>query len=103
VVRVSKADKMFEELGYTVEEGKSNVYIYINDCEYVDYIFVIHKKSKSISIYKTLIKIEELQAINEKVKELEEMELDNNDIFDKIRNYAELILKGIKRSKLWKK
>lgn len=67
---MSKVDTMFEELGYTVEEGKSNVFIYINDCEYVDNIFVIHKKSKSISIYKTLIGIEELKAINEKCKEL---------------------------------
>lgn len=66
---MSKADDMFKELGYTVEEGKSNIFIYY-DCEYIDHIFVIHKESKSISIYKTLIRIEELKAINEKVKEL---------------------------------
>lgn len=68
---MSKADKMFKELGYIVEEGRINVFIgrgkkdedFSND-------FIIHKKSKSITIYKMLISIQELQAINEKVKEL---------------------------------
>jgi hypothetical protein len=33
--------------------------------------------------------------IRDKIKELEEMELDNNDIFGQMRNYAILILKEI--------
>lgn len=67
---MSKADKIFEELGYTVEEATRNIFIYIDNGEYIDHSFVIHKESKSITFYKQLTTIKELQAINEKVKEL---------------------------------
>ena len=67
---MSEADKMFEALGYTVEEALKNIYIYIDDCEYIEHDFVIHKDSKSVSFYKIRISKEELKAINQKCKEL---------------------------------
>ena len=67
---MSKADEMFEELGYTVEEGNKNIFIYIDDGEYINHSFVIHKESKSITIYKQLTTMQELEAINLKCKEL---------------------------------
>lgn len=67
---MSKADKMFEELGYIVEEGNRNIFVYIDDGEYINHSFVIHKESKSITVYKQLTTMQELQAIYEKVKEL---------------------------------
>ena len=67
---MSKADRLFEELEYTVEEGDRNVFIYIDDCEYINHSFVIHKESKTITVYKQLVTMKELQAINEKIKEL---------------------------------
>lgn len=65
-----KADEMFEKLGYTVEEGNKNIFVYIDDGEYINHSFVIHKESKSITVYKQLTTIQELQAINKKVEEL---------------------------------
>ena len=64
---MSKADKMFEELGYRLEESKSNIFI-IDDIENI--AITIHKLSKLIRFYKMIISREELQAINEKCKEL---------------------------------
>ena len=64
---MSKADEMFEKLDYIVEEAKFNVYIgkgNLNE-NFVN-CFVIHKNSKSISIFKNLISKGELQAINQK-------------------------------------
>ena len=68
---MSKADEMFKKLGYIVEEGRINVFIGRGKKdEDFSSDFVIHKKSKSITIYKMLISSQELQAINEKCKEL---------------------------------
>ena len=64
---MSKADEMFEKLGYKLEESKSNVFI-IDDIENI--AITIHKLSKHIRFYKMTITEDELQAINEKVKEL---------------------------------
>lgn len=64
---MSKADEMFDELGYKIEESRANVFI-IDDIENI--AISIHKWSKNIGIYKMTITREELQAINEKVKEL---------------------------------
>lgn len=65
---MSKADDMFNKLDYQVEEGKRNIFVYTPD----DYQskFVFHKESQSSTIYKMLVNKKELQAINEKVKEL---------------------------------
>lgn len=69
---MSVADKMFEKLGYCVDEGRINIYVYVTDDDGGSTInfYVFHKESKSISIYKTLLSKEELQAINKKVEEL---------------------------------
>ena len=64
---MSKADEMFRELGYRLEESKSNIFI-IDDIENI--AITIHKLSKHIRFYKMTIAKDELQAINEKVKEL---------------------------------
>ena len=64
---MSKADTMFEELGYRLEESKSNIFI-IDDIENI--AITIHKLSKLVRFYKMTITKEELKAINEKVKEL---------------------------------
>lgn len=64
---MSKADKMFEELGYRIEEGKANVFI-IDDIENI--AITIHKLSKHIRFYKMTFTKDELKAINTKVKEL---------------------------------
>lgn len=66
---MSKADEMFEKLGY-------EQYFYTN--EKLDYIIYSKKHRYSIEFHKNnkkllishLITTEELQAINEKVKEL---------------------------------
>ena len=67
---MSKADEILKELGYTVEEGNINIFIYIDDGEYIDHSYVIHKKSKTITVYKQLVTMQELQAINQKCCEL---------------------------------
>ena len=67
---MSKADKILKELGYTVEEGNRNIFIYIDDGEYINHSFVIHKESKTITVYKQLVTMQELQAINQKCREL---------------------------------
>ena len=67
---MSEADEILKELGYTVEEGNRNIFIYIDDGEYINYSFVIHKESKTITVYKQLTTMQELQAIYLKVKEL---------------------------------
>jgi hypothetical protein len=66
---MSKADEMFEDLGYRIEEGKFNIFIGQGK-ECFHNVFVIHKNDKCITIYKQQIILDELQAINEKVKEL---------------------------------
>ena len=67
---MSEADKMFEELGYCVDESLLNIYVYVVEDLSTISSYVFHKESKSISIYKTLLSKEELKAINKKVEEL---------------------------------
>lgn len=78
---MSKADEMFEELGY-----EKNPFIDNKDCEYTKYIkdkcfekiidISSNKKEIWCALHRdgeyldTAITFEELQAINEKVKEL---------------------------------
>ena len=64
-----KADEMFEKLGYVVEEAQSNIFIG-EGIENFNSLFVIHKKSQTITFYKILISKLELKAINKKCKEL---------------------------------
>ena len=72
---MSKADEMFEELGYKIEE-KDNFKTYIKYHKYVTYriVFCIEQKEiyfcNDTNIYFTRFNLKELQAINEKVKEL---------------------------------
>lgn len=67
---MSKADEMFEELGYEKIEEKDYI-AYIEDSE--DSMFRIeiyfHLDNKKVQIYNA-ISLKELQAINEKCKEL---------------------------------
>lgn len=68
---MSKADKMFEELGYCVDVDKTNIYIYaIDDNGKIKNFYTYHKKSKFILIDKFSLSKEERQAINKKVEEL---------------------------------
>ena len=72
---MSKADEMFEELGYLIEEDEERVLIYqINIAEMKIYKVILYKKCTDekfrIKIYEQYITIKFLQAINEKVREL---------------------------------
>ena len=72
---MSKADKIFEELGYLIEEDEERVLIYqSNISEMKIYKVILYKKCTDekfrIKIYEQYITIKFLQAINEKVKEL---------------------------------
>jgi hypothetical protein len=79
---MSKADKMFEELGYEKEENLELQYIrfrkFIFENEFQDIIFdlehnLLNFRREDINFYRTItaiISIKELQAINEKIKEL---------------------------------
>lgn len=63
---MSKADKMFEELGYCIDENEERI-IYDN----CDNNIIFEFKYKTISFDNCIcINIRLLQAINEKVKEL---------------------------------
>ena len=71
---MSKADEMFEELGYEMDstyEIKGHLYYYKNDIK-ID--FDLNRKifyKYSITGCRCPITVQELQAINEKVKELQ--------------------------------
>lgn len=65
--KTKNADVMFEELGYKLEESKSNIFI-IDDIGNI--AITIHKISKHIRFYRMTITKEELQAINKKCQEL---------------------------------
>ena len=73
---MSKADEMFEKLGYEKNEDIRTdlgciYYIRVKHYIYNEFPKIIfHNKFKSISIQKDYISLQELQAINEKVKEL---------------------------------
>ena len=73
---MSKADKLFEELGY---EKVSNIrestgYVYFKREKHSIYYeypkIIFHNKFKKLTIQNDYLSIQELQAINLKVKEL---------------------------------
>lgn len=68
---MSKADEMFKELGYKKTERNyrtaGKVYEYENDdCRCIDFMSDL----KEVKLWNITINMQELQAINEKVKEL---------------------------------
>ena len=72
---MSKADKMFEKLGYKIEEDEDSVLIYqTNIAEVIIYKVILYKKCTDekfrIKLYEQYITLKFLQAINEKCKEL---------------------------------
>lgn len=72
---MSKVDKMFKELGYEVIENSNTTLNYEKEGLYMDKEIIFELLDKSISTgYGTgeccHITMQELQAINEKVKEL---------------------------------
>ena len=70
---MSKADEMFEKLGYKVSNGKWEEKLNITTNTVVDngYIQIIFYNNKTIYIdADDILNMQELQAINEKCKEL---------------------------------
>lgn len=72
---MSKADEMFELLSYRKDEKSKiiNIIKYINDRENIEITFDTSEKLIAVSDKGdnySWLKIDELQAINEKVKEL---------------------------------
>lgn len=66
---MSKADKMFEELGYVKDETGEEIIYQLNQHEIV---FYLNRKQFDCGcgIGREFITMQELKAINEKVKEL---------------------------------
>ena len=64
---MSKADEMFKELGY--KQLKQKFFIMFSNTGLFGRKVIIFHKNKKIGV-EGLINLEELQAINEKVKEL---------------------------------
>ena len=77
-METEKADKMFEELGYEkiadCKQEDISACIYENRKKYSIYneikIIIFHYKTKKITLDTDYISMQELQAINEKCKEL---------------------------------
>ena len=72
---MSKADKMFEELGYTIKEKvrftlDRLVYKNLENVTMISFCEEYKVVLKTQDIYPKAIDMQELQAINEKVKEL---------------------------------
>ncbi len=73
---MSKADKMFEELGYKKTEDSVFAVIYEKDGYIIQFKFIFQTVEKyyfNVNLYaycSKKITMQELQAINEKVKEL---------------------------------
>ena len=72
---MSKADKMFEELGYLIEEDEERIFIYKTIISEVKISKVILYKECTdkefrIKIYGEYMSTKFFQAINEKLKEL---------------------------------
>ena len=66
---MSKADKMFENLGYEKLQDNKNITEYID--KDINNKVVFYKNLKEVAkLYNFGITMQELQAINEKVKEL---------------------------------
>lgn len=66
---MSKADEMFEKLGYKKEE-RNSADVYIKHCKYMTRQIGFNTETKNVMIDVHYITIQELQAINEKCKEL---------------------------------
>ena len=75
---MSKADEMFEELGYEIEViANGTEYYKENEEKEIDFIVTVDTEEKQIWIDDFhIITMQELQAINEKVKELRLEQLD---------------------------
>ena len=76
---MSKADKMFEELGYTIKEKvrftlDRLVYKNLKDDTMISFCKEYKVVLKTQNIYPKAINMQELKAINEKCKELEWIE-----------------------------
>ena len=73
---LSKADEIFKELGYEkVSDIKENIgYVYFKREKHSIYYeypkIIFHNKIKKLTIQNDYLSMQELQAINEKVKEL---------------------------------
>lgn len=72
---MSKADKMFEELGYEIEIENKKRITYVYEGQFFDKYIIFEIIDKHIVIElgtgeSTNINMQELQAINEKCKEL---------------------------------
>lgn len=71
---MSKADEMFEKLGYEKEVIRNGVEFYkesVTDEKEIDFIIDVETKQKEIWINDfNIVTMQELRAINEKVKEL---------------------------------
>ena len=66
---MSKADKVFEELGYEKEESSWSIRYIKFVFEDIGHRITFYKEDKTINTYGK-IDIQELQVINEKCKEL---------------------------------
>lgn len=64
------ADKMFEELGYTKHENNFGIYYHDKEDKYEEYISICFDKEDKTIHFGIYITMQELKAINEKVKEL---------------------------------
>lgn len=70
---MSKADEMFKKLGYSVDNGYFEEELNINTNTVIDngYIQIIFYENKTLGIdADDILTMQELQAINEKCKEL---------------------------------
>ena len=76
------ADEMFEKLGYEKHINNNNIgyYQYDKDDNTILILFIVNKKAVSLRYDGSIapaMNMQELQAINEKVKELRLEQLDN--------------------------
>lgn len=68
---MSKADKMFEKLGYGKKKVHLDIQLYERKNDYKEIVFDLRDRTISVADeVNTYFDIKELQAINEKVKEL---------------------------------
>ena len=66
---MSNADKSFYELGYEKEE-RNKADVYVKNCKYITRQIGFNNEIKNIMIDVHYITVQELKAINEKIKEL---------------------------------
>lgn len=67
---MSKADKMFEELGYQKERYINNSIRYYGNKNYIIFAYIDKSVRVSGTENVSILSMQELKAINEKVKEL---------------------------------